>query len=125
MPRIGLYTATENELGALARAAGEVETDLVVRSESDLDEPEAVEAFCEELADCDVVVLWLHGGEDSMPGYDRVVDRCYEAGVPVVVKRPATPSRSRTRPSRPASERPSRSTSKRVAALTWRTASGI
>ena len=86
MPTVGLYTATENELGALARAAGEVETDLVARSESDLDEPEAVEAFCEELTDCDVAVLWLHGDQESMPGYDRALDRCYEAGVPVVVK---------------------------------------
>ena len=86
MPTVGLYTATENELGALARAAGEVETDLVARSESDLDEPEAVEAFCEELTDCDAAVLWLHGDQESMPGYDRALDRCYEAGVPVVVK---------------------------------------
>jgi len=86
MPTVGLYTATENELGALARAAGEVETDLVARSESDLDEPEAVEAFCEELTDCDAVVLWLHGDQDSMPGYDRALDRCYAAGVPVVIK---------------------------------------
>ncbi|MGM0717038.1 MAG: cobaltochelatase subunit CobN [Halobacteriota archaeon] len=86
MPTVGLYTATENELGALARAAGEVDADLVVRSESDLDDPEDVEAFCEELTDCDVVVLWLHGAEDSMPGYDLAIDRCYEAGVPVVVK---------------------------------------
>ena len=86
MATVGLYTATENELGALARAAGEVETDLVARSESDLDEPEAVEAFCEELTDCDAAVLWLHGDQESMPGYDRALDRCYEAGVPVVVK---------------------------------------
>ena len=86
MPTVGFYTATENELGALARAASEVESDLVVRSESDLEEPEDVEAFCEELAGCDVVVLWLHGGEDSMPGYDRAIDSCYAAGVPVVVK---------------------------------------
>jgi len=86
MSTIGLYTATENELGALARAAGEVDADLVARSESDLDEPEAVEAFCEELTDCDVAVLWLHGDQESMPGYDRALDRCYEAGVPVVVK---------------------------------------
>ena len=86
MATVGLYTATENELGALARAAGEVDADLVARSESDLDEPEAVEAFCEELAGCDVVVLWLHGDQDSMPGYDRALDRCYEAGIPVVVK---------------------------------------
>ena len=86
MPTVGLYTATENELGALARAAGEVETDLVARSESDLDEPEAVEAFCEELTDCDAAVLWLHGDQESMPGYDRALDRCYEAAVPVVVK---------------------------------------
>ncbi|MUV88370.1 cobaltochelatase subunit CobN [Natronomonas sp. CBA1123] len=86
MPRVGLYTATENELGALQRAADEVDSDLVVRSESDLDDPEAVEAFCDELTDCDVVVLWLHGAEDSMPGYDRAIEACYEAGVPVVVK---------------------------------------
>ncbi|QLD89837.1 cobaltochelatase subunit CobN [Natronomonas salina] len=86
MPRIGLYTATENELGALQRAAGEVDCDLVVRSESDLDDPERVEAFCDELSDCDAVVLWLHGAEDSMPGYDRAVDACYEAGVPLVVE---------------------------------------
>ncbi|WP_181690889.1 cobaltochelatase subunit CobN [Natronomonas sp. LN261] len=86
MPTVGLYTATENELGALARAAGEVEADLVARSESDLDEPEAVEAFCEELTDCDAVVLWLHGDQESMPGYDRALDRCYAAGVPVVIK---------------------------------------
>ena len=86
MPTVGLYTATENELGALQRAAAEVDADLVVRSESDLDDPEAVEAFCEQLADSDIVVLWLHGAEDSMPGYERAIDRCYEAGVPVVVK---------------------------------------
>jgi cobaltochelatase CobN len=86
MSQIGLYTATENELGALARAAGEVDSDLVVRSESDLDDPDAIEAFCEELTDCDVAVLWLHGGKDSMPGYERALDRCYEAGVPVVIK---------------------------------------
>ncbi len=86
MPTIGLYTATENELGALQRAAGEVEADLVVRSESDLDDPERVDAFCTELPDCDAVVLWLHGGKDSMPGYDRAVERCREAGVPLVVR---------------------------------------
>jgi cobaltochelatase CobN len=86
MPTIGLYTATENELGALQRAAAGVEADLVVRSESDLEEPEAVEEWYDELAGCDIVVLWLHGAEDSMPGYDRAIDRCYEAGVPVVVR---------------------------------------
>jgi cobaltochelatase CobN len=86
MPQIGLYTATENELGALQRAAEKVETDLVVRSEGDLDGPEDVEAFCEELTACDVAVLWLHGGEDSMPGYDQAIDACYAAGVPVVIK---------------------------------------
>ena len=86
MPTIGLYTATENELGALQRAAGEVDADLVVRSESDLDDPERVDAFCTELPDCDAVVLWLHGGKDSMPGYDRAIERCREAGVPLVVR---------------------------------------
>ncbi|MES3516046.1 MAG: cobaltochelatase subunit CobN, partial [Natronomonas sp.] len=86
MPRIGLYTATENELGALGRAATAVDADLTARSESDLEEPEAVETFCGELEGCDAAVFWLHGGEDSMPGYDRAVERCREAGVPLVVK---------------------------------------
>ncbi|WP_129114667.1 cobaltochelatase subunit CobN [Halegenticoccus tardaugens] len=86
MPLIGLYTATENELGAVQAAASAVETDLTVRSSSDLDDPTDAEAFVDELVDADAVVLWLHGGEDSMPGYDRAVARLREAGVPLVVK---------------------------------------
>ncbi|WP_324664525.1 cobaltochelatase subunit CobN [Haloarcula sediminis] len=86
MPQLGLYTATENELGAVQRAAGEVDADLVVRSESDLDDEPAVEAFVEELEDATAVILWLHGAEDSMPGYERAVERLHEAGVPLVVK---------------------------------------
>jgi cobaltochelatase CobN len=86
MPQLGLYTATENELGAVQRAAGEVDADLVVRSESDLDDEPAVEAFVEELTDATAVILWLHGAEDSMPSYERAVERLREAGVPLVVK---------------------------------------
>ncbi|EMA53220.1 MULTISPECIES: cobaltochelatase subunit CobN [Halococcus] len=86
MPTVGLYTATENELGAVQRAAAQVETDLVVRSESDLDDPTDVEAFVDELTDATAVVLWLHGGEDSMPGYDRAIERLDAADVPLVVK---------------------------------------
>ncbi|MFC7019748.1 MULTISPECIES: cobaltochelatase subunit CobN [Haloarcula] len=86
MPQLGLYTATENELGAVQRAAGEVDADLVVRSESDLDDEPAVERFVEALTDATAVVLWLHGAEDSMPGYERAVERLRDAGVPLVVK---------------------------------------
>ena len=86
MPTIGLYTATENELGAVGRAAAEVDADLIVRSESDLDGPEDADAFVYELTDATVVVLWLHGAEDSMPGYGHAVERLREAGVPLVVK---------------------------------------
>ncbi|MFB6157930.1 MAG: cobaltochelatase subunit CobN [Haloferacaceae archaeon] len=86
MPTIGLYTATENELGAVQRAAGDLETDLVVRSESDLDDPGDVDAFLAELEGATAVVCWLHGSEDSMPGYDRAVERLDAAGVPLVVK---------------------------------------
>ena len=86
MPQLGLYTATENELGAVQRAAGQLETDLVVRSESDLDDEPAVDAFIEELTDATAVIFWLHGAEDSMPGYERAVERLREAGVPLVVK---------------------------------------
>jgi len=86
MQTLGLYTATENELGAVQRAADEVDADLVARSESDLDDDPAVEQFVEELEDTTAAVLWLHGAEDSMPGYERAVERLREAGVPLVVK---------------------------------------
>src|SRR6056297_1735391 len=86
MPQLGLYTATENELGAVQRAAGQLDADLVVRSESDLDDEPAVDSFIEELTDATAVLLWLHGAEDSMPGYERAVERLREAGVPLIVK---------------------------------------
>ncbi|WIV67481.1 cobaltochelatase subunit CobN [Natrialbaceae archaeon AArc-T1-2] len=87
MPTIGLYTATENELGALQEAASRLEgIDLVVRSESDLEDETEIEAFVETLESADAAVFWLHGAEDSMPGYDLATDRLAEAGVPLVVK---------------------------------------
>jgi cobaltochelatase CobN len=57
-----------------------------VRSESDLDDETDVEAFVEAAEDATAVVFWLHGAEDSMPGYDRAVERLDAAGVPLVVK---------------------------------------
>ena len=87
MTRIGLYTATENELGSVQRAAGRLDgIDLVVRSESDLDEQADVAGFVDACDDAAAVVLWLHGGEDSMPGYEYAVDRFREMGVPLIVK---------------------------------------
>ena len=86
MPQVGFYTATENELGALQAAAPDVEAELVVRSESDFDDETDVEAFVDELEDATAAVFWLHGSEESMPGYDRAVERLRAAGVPLVVK---------------------------------------
>ncbi|WP_336326400.1 cobaltochelatase subunit CobN [Halovenus sp. HT40] len=86
MPKVGLYTATENELGAVQRAAAEVDIDLLVRSESDFDGQEDVEAFLDEIADATAAVFWLHGAEESMPGYDHAVERLDEERVPLVVK---------------------------------------
>ena len=87
MTRIGLYTATENELGSVQRAAGRLDgIDLIARSESDLEEQPAVEAFVEDCEDAAAVILWLHGGEDSMPGYEYAVERLREMGVPLIVK---------------------------------------
>ncbi|QIB76197.1 cobaltochelatase subunit CobN [Halogeometricum borinquense] len=87
MPTIGLYTATENELGAVQQAAQRLDgIDLVVRSSGDLDEVTDVDAFIDEVESATAVVLWLHGDEDSMPGYDHAVERLSEAGVPLVVK---------------------------------------
>ena len=87
MPTIGLYTATENELGAVQAAADRVQgIDLVVRSEKDLDDGADVDDFVDEVTSATAVVLWLHGGEGSMPGYDHAVERLADAGVPLVVK---------------------------------------
>ncbi|ELZ43431.1 Cobaltochelatase [Halorubrum coriense DSM 10284] len=87
MTKIGLYTATENELGAVQTAAGQLSgIDLVVRSESDLDEQRDVASFVDELRDAAAVVLWLHGGQDSMPAYEFAVDELRDADVPLVVK---------------------------------------
>ncbi|WP_096390997.1 cobaltochelatase subunit CobN [Halopenitus persicus] len=86
MPTIGIYTATENELGAIQRAAPDVDADLVVRSASDLDDETDAAAFVDELTDATAVICWLHGSEASMPGYEPAVDRLVEAGVPLVVK---------------------------------------
>ena len=87
MPTIGLYTATENELGAVHAAAERLEgIDLDVRSEADLDDGTDIDAFVDEIESATAVVLWLHGGEGSMPGYDHAVERLREAGVPLVVK---------------------------------------
>ncbi|WP_135533744.1 cobaltochelatase subunit CobN [Halostella pelagica] len=86
MPTIAIYTATENELGAVQRAAERIDADLVVRSESDLDDEPDVDEFVEAAADATAAVFWLHGAEDSMPGYDRAVSRLAEAGTPLVVK---------------------------------------
>jgi cobaltochelatase CobN len=85
--QIGLYTATENELGAVQTAAQQLTgIDLVVRSDSDLDEQRDVASFVDELRDAAAVVLWLHGGQDSMPAYEFAVDELQDAGVPLVVK---------------------------------------
>ena len=87
MTQIGLYTATENELGAVQTAAEQLTgIDLVVRSESDLDGQRDVASFVDELGDAAAVVLWLHGGRDSMPAYEFAVDELRDAGVPLVVK---------------------------------------
>ncbi|WP_256420068.1 cobaltochelatase subunit CobN [Halobellus rarus] len=86
MPTIGLYTATENELGAVQRAATRTDVDLVVRSESDLEDGTDVDAFLDEIKEATAAVFWLHGAEESMPGYDHAVERLRDAGVPLVVK---------------------------------------
>ena len=87
MTTIGLYTATENELGAVQAAADRLSgIDFAVRSESDLDGHDDVAAFVDELRDATAVVCWLHGGEESMPGYGFAVDELRDAGVPLVVK---------------------------------------
>ena len=84
MTQIVLYTATENELGAVQTAAERVDTDLVVRSESDLD-AESAETFVDTASDATAAVFWLHGSKESMPGYERAVERLTEAGVPLIV----------------------------------------
>ncbi|MFC6872772.1 cobaltochelatase subunit CobN [Halobellus marinus] len=87
MATIGLYTATENELGAVQQAAARLDgIDLAVRSEGDLDDIDDVDAFVDEVVEATAVVLWLHGAEESLPGYEHAVERLTDAGVPLIVK---------------------------------------
>ncbi|ELY42213.1 cobaltochelatase subunit CobN [Natronorubrum tibetense] len=87
MTRIGIYTATENELGSIGQAAERLEgIELVVRSESDLEDEPDIEEFVEELTDAAAAIFWLHGAEDSMPGYDYATGALEAAGVPLIVK---------------------------------------
>ncbi|APX95732.1 cobaltochelatase subunit CobN [Natronorubrum daqingense] len=87
MTTIGIYTATENELGSIGQAAERLENvELVVRSESDLEEEADIEEFVEELRDAAAALFWLHGAEDSMPGYEYATDALEDAGVPLIVK---------------------------------------
>ncbi|SFC09791.1 cobaltochelatase CobN subunit [Halobiforma haloterrestris] len=91
MTRIGIYTATENELGSIGRAAQRLadertDVELVVRSESDLEEEADVEAFVDDLRDAAAAIFWLHGAEDSMPGYEYATGTLEEASVPLIVK---------------------------------------
>jgi len=86
MTRIGIYTATANELGSIGQAARRLEdVELVVRSESDLEAEAAIEEFLEELREATAAIFWLHGAEDSMPGYEYATDTLREAGVPLIV----------------------------------------
>ncbi|ELY96481.1 cobaltochelatase subunit CobN [Natrialba taiwanensis] len=87
MTRIGIYTATENELGSIGRAAKRLDDiELVVRSESDLDDETAIEEFVEELTDAAAAIFWLHGAADSMPGYEYATAELEAANVPLIVK---------------------------------------
>ncbi|MDY6818483.1 MAG: cobaltochelatase subunit CobN [Halobacteriales archaeon] len=86
MPTVGLYTATENELGAIQRAATRTDADFVVRSESDIDGQEDIDAFLDAIDDATAAIFWLHGAEESMPGYEHAVQRLEDAGVPLIVK---------------------------------------
>ncbi|APW99650.1 cobaltochelatase subunit CobN [Halobiforma lacisalsi AJ5] len=91
MTRIGIYTATENELGSIGRAAERLadertDIELVVRSESDLEDEADIEAFVDDLRDAAAAIFWLHGADDSMPGYEYATGALEEAGVPLIVK---------------------------------------
>ncbi len=92
MSTIGLYTPTENELGAIREAAFRLDgIDLAVRSESDLKDEATLEAYLETLESVDAAVFWLHGAKDSMPGYELATSRLKQAGVPLVVKTTGDP----------------------------------
>ncbi len=86
MRSIGLYSATDQEVAAIRRAADRVTgVDLSVRSGSDVGSPGAADALLEELLERDIVVFWLHGAERRLPNFDRVVDSVIDAGIPLVI----------------------------------------
>lgn len=84
MPTIGCYTATDDEPPALRRADEALGGDLLVRTDSDVVPPETRDEALHELTACHLVLVWTSAAERTDP-YRELVDRCYDACVPVVV----------------------------------------
>ncbi|MFP4218096.1 MAG: hypothetical protein ACLFR6_04570, partial [Salinarchaeum sp.] len=86
MRSVGLYSATDQELPAVARARERLsEIECVVRAGSDIESTDAAQSFADRLAETDVVLFWLHGSDHRLPAYDAVRERLAAADVPLFV----------------------------------------
>jgi len=91
MCSIGLYTASDAPVAAVRAAADRLTgIDLLVRSGSDLDDPERVGTFLDRLEECDVVVFWLHGTESRLPDFEAARERLLAGETPVILARSGT-----------------------------------
>jgi len=79
--RIAYYTAMENNIFPVSRAARMLAERygsafrIIARSPADFLNGKRLEQFMVESTSCHMVILHLHGGRESMPGFDRLVTR--------------------------------------------------
>lgn len=86
MRSVGLYSATDQELPAVARARERLtEIECVVRAGSDIESADAARSFADRLVETDVVLFWLHGSDHRLPAYDAVREQLDAADVPLFV----------------------------------------
>lgn len=84
MPTIGCYTAADDEPPALRRAADDLGDAILVRTDRDLGPAGTRGDALHDLTGCDLVLLWTPEARRTA-AHRELLDRCYDACVPVVV----------------------------------------
>lgn len=89
--KIAYYTALENGIIILSRAAQKLRDNygpafqICARSPADFINKKNLEQFISESASFQLVIMHLHGGRGSLPGFDRLVSALEISGVPLYI----------------------------------------
>ena len=87
MLRVVIYTATTNEVGAIQKAASQLdEIQLVIQTPDNLETTTDIKEFCTTASTATAVVCWLHGSTDDMPGYEKLRHSLYDRDIPFIVQ---------------------------------------